>query len=374
MSTTDRQAWAVAALGLLVGVLVCAGLLLQSGGDPLTFAALGAEDTQTTPHVIDVYERDVHLRSNLGHDGRFFLVQALDPLYVSTDHAGFLDRPVYRGQRMLFPLIAGLGGLAPIEAVPWLMGATQVVALALGTFATARLAMRLGGRPELGLAFALSPAVLGEVGIGGAGVVALAAAIWATVLVEEERLPAAALWFAFAALAREVMLLYVAGVALHRLVRTRRIPWSIAIPPGLAVGAWGLYLRLRLDAGSGVDEVREFDVPLAGIVKAASAWTDDSLFSWAMRLLVAAALAGAVAAAVKRPNALTWGSVGFAVLAVLLSEFVWREWFDIARAVLPIFTAVAITIGTRAPQAVPDPDPASSGRSGERPKMSIGQG
>ncbi len=374
MSTTDRQAWAVAALGLLVGVLVCAGLLLGSGGDPMTFAALGQDDTQTTPHVIDVYGDDVHLRPDLGHDGRFFLVQALDPLYVSAEHAQFLDRPVYRGQRMLFPLLAGLGGLAPIEAVPWLMGATQLAAMALGTFATARLALRLGGRAELGLAFALSPAVLGELGIGGAGVVALAAAIWATVLVEEDRLRAAATWFALAALAREVMLLYVAGVALHRLVRTRRIPWTIAIPPGLAVGAWGMYLRLRLDSGSGVNEVREFDLPFAGIVRAASSWTNDSPFSWAMRVLVVTALVGMIAAASKRPNAITWGSVGFAVLAVLLSKFVWREWFDIARAVLPVFTAVALTWGTRPRTSAPKSDPGTGLRSGEPANVSIGLG
>ena len=224
----------------------------------------------------------------------------------------------------------------------WSMAVVNVVALAAGTLATARLAGRLGGSPWLGLAFALNPGVIFELDISGAGVVAFAAALWGTFALMDGRHRAAIAWFVAAVLAREVMLLYLAGVCCHRLWTTRRVPWLLGGIPFLAVLGWAGYVRLRLEAGSGVDQVQEFGPPFGGMA--------DALEHWLSEPIQLAVIAGLVIAmpllvlrAVQRPNPLAWGALGFVLLAVLMTRQVWWNFFDISRAVAPILTAYVVT-------------------------------
>ncbi len=58
-----------------------------------------------------------------------------------------------------------------------------------------------------------------------------------------------------------------------------------------------------------------------------------------MGLLIVLLSAGLVYRCWKNPTYLGWGSVGFVVLAVFLSEPVWRFSYDSSRAVAPIFIA-----------------------------------
>ena len=84
-------------------------------------------------------------RPNLGHDGKFFFAQANDPLSLQPErHAAFLDGPLYRAQRMLFPLIAGGFGLFPPGVVVWSMLVTNLLAMGVGALLAARLAIRWG--------------------------------------------------------------------------------------------------------------------------------------------------------------------------------------------------------------------------------------
>jgi hypothetical protein len=242
---------------------------------------------------------------------------------------------------MLYPMLAGAGGLAPAAVVPWSMVLVNVVALGLGTAGTAALAGRLGGSPWWGLAFVLNLGMFFELDISGAGIVAFAAAIWGTVALEDGRTRRAAVWFLASVLAREVMLLSVAGVCVLRLVRTRRIPWVLGGVPALGVGLWALYLRARLDEGSGVDEVQEIGPPLRGFWQATSEWLDRPLDLVVIIALVAA-MASLVVRAVRTPTYVGWGSIGFVVLATLLTRQVWWRFFDITRATAPVITAYVL--------------------------------
>jgi len=189
--------------------------------------------------------------------------------------------------------------------------------------------------------------VLSEISIGGAGILAFALATWGSLAVEAEKYRSAALLFALSALTREVMLLYVAGVALLLLVRTRRMPFLVAAPSGVAVAVWGLYLRLRLDSGTGIDEVRELGLPFVGMVEAATEWPDGGAATLAIMLLIVATLPWLIQRAVVDGNYLTWGAAGFVLLASMLTVFVWREPFDISRGIIPIFTALAVSAAPR---------------------------
>jgi hypothetical protein len=326
---------------LLVGIVVIGGSLIANDGDITGLIKFGAEDEalEITRHVEELVGREIATVPPLGHDGKFFFLQALDPLYLSPgEHAVLLDRPVYRGQRMLFPLISGAGGLMPAGWLSWSIAFTNLAAIALGTVGTARLARRAGANEWWGLAFALNIGVIFEFDISGAGILAFAAAIWGTLALEEGRDRSAARWFTVAVLSREVMFLYLAGALLLRLSRTRRIPWVIGIPPTIAAGCWAVYLRLRLDAGSGVDQVQEFGGPFVGMAQAFGNWVDNPIDLAVIVALLAIVPLLAVRA-IRQPTYLGWGALGFVVLAVFFSRQVWWRFFDISRAISPVITA-----------------------------------
>ncbi len=333
--------WMLAAVAFVVGLVVIGGSLLANDGDITGLIKFGAEDEalEITRHVEDLMGREIATVPPLGHDGKFFFLQALDPLYLSpADHATLLDRPVYRGQRMLFPLVAGAGGLMPVGWLSWSIAFTNLAAIALGTVGTARLARRAGASRWWGLAFALNIGVIFEFDISGAGILAFAAAIWGTLALEERRDRSAAGWFTVAVLSREVMFLYLAGALALRLVRTRRVPWRIGIPPTIAAGTWAVYLRLRLDAGSGVDQVQEFGGPFVGMSQAFGNWVDNPV-DLAVIVALLAIIPLLVIRAVRQPTYLGWGALGFVVLAVFFSRQVWWRFFDVSRAIAPVITA-----------------------------------
>jgi hypothetical protein len=338
--------WAERLVGLagaLVALVLVITMLRGAGNDPLTFAALGEEDTRTTPFVQQHLGRDGPLRSGTGHDGRYFLVQGWDPLYLSAEHAEYLDDPIYRARRMLFPMVIGAGGLLPDDLVPWSLGLSQIAILGFGSLGAARLAREVGVSPWAGLGFAFNPGLYFEIQIGGSGILALATATWATLALQRGRQGQASLWLMLSVLTREVMLVYAAGLALQQLFTRRRAPVGLLAPSIAGLLVWDVYLRVRLDPGSVVSSYRIVTWPLTGIVEAARGWSANGDSDV---LLLAVVIISLVTFALLLPS--SWnhpaagGALGFLVLSVFLSHLVWGQGFDIARGVAPVFTALPI--------------------------------
>jgi len=343
-STLGRhREFAVVVVALSVGLLIVAASLRQHDGDIAGMLALGQDNPELVAHVESVLAREVSTVEFLGHDGKYFFLQALDPFYLSpSEHAVYLDRPLYRAQRMLYPTIASVGGLLPAELVLWTMALTKVAALAVGTVAAARLSRQLGGSRWWGLAFLLNPGVIFEFDLAGAGVVGFAAALWGTALLEEGRYRSAVAWFTAAVLAREALLLYVAGVCLYRLWQTHRIPWLLGAVPASSAVAWAAYLRFRLDSPDGVTEVQEFGPPFKGMLDSLENWVDDPVYLAAIGGLVVV-MPLLLVHAWRRPSALAFGAIGFVLMAVLMTQQVWWRFSDISRAIAPVVTAYIIT-------------------------------
>ena len=178
---------------LTIGILLLVRPLASSGFEITQFTAFGEDAVEITEYAEGLLGRQVQVRAAQGHDGKYFFLQSLDPLYLQpAEHSVFLDRPVYRGQRMLYPLLAGLGGLLPAKALPWSLVLVNILSLGFGGLGTARLAQRYGGSQWWGLAFPLNLGMLAEFAISGAGIVAFTAAIWAVLALDEDRPGAAA--------------------------------------------------------------------------------------------------------------------------------------------------------------------------------------
>jgi hypothetical protein len=330
-------------VALVLATLASVRLLAVSDWDPTAFVAFGEDSVEITAYAEDLLGRNVITRDLQGHDGKFFFVQANDPLILEpAENAAVLDRPVYRSQRMFYPLLAGGGGLLSPNLIVWAMVVINVVGLAVGSWAVGAIAVEHGASPWWGLAFLLNVGLLSELYIDGAGIVAFSLVCLGALALEEKRPGIAAALFVAAALTREAMLAFVGLVALFWLIRKRSTPWLLAVPAGVAVLLWGLYVRARIDLPPGSDQVREITlIPFSGLVEAATSGIAQPT-DYLLMLIFVFLMVLVPVRAWKSEVYLTWGAVGFAVLAPFLTIYVWQKSFDISRALAPLVTAFLI--------------------------------
>jgi hypothetical protein len=333
----------VALVALGIAIVAAVRLLAVSDWDPTAFAAFGETTVEITSFAEEKLDREVITRDSKGHDGRFFFVQANDPLILEPEStAAILDRPIYRSQRMFYPLMAGGGGLFPPAVLIWALIVVNVIGLAIGSWAVGMIATHHGSSPWWGLAFVLNGGLLSELYIDGAGILAFAAAAVGALALEQGKARLAGVAFVVAALTREVMLGFVALIAVSWLMRKKVIPWVFAIPAGLTVVGWGLYVRWRIHVPVGQTQVREITlVPFSGLVEAATSG-NALLADYLMMFVFVLLIVYVILRAFKSTVYLTWGAVGFAVLAPFLTVLVWQKSFDISRALAPLVTVTLL--------------------------------
>lgn len=360
----SRRASAVSparmAVVVVVGVLLPLGIAVraiqEAGWDPTILVAFGV-DASPTREYAEERLGDVYLRATQGHDGKFFFVQSNDPWVLDpAENAQVLDRPLYRSQRMLYPVFAGGLGFFGPEKIVWAMLAVNIVAMGVGTWFVARIATDMNGSPWWGLAFSLNLGFISEMNIGGAGVVAAAAAFGAVSMFMRERPLPGVVLLTMAVLAREAMLIAAAGIALWLwFARRRESALAAAVVPVLAVVGWAGYLRLRLGEGSVAAEVQEVGWPFVGFFQAFGHWLGEPLnlaVGVAMMLLFVM-----FTRRVFRSRSLVgWAFVGFVALGIVFTEQVWRSYFDITRAVAPIITSFVLLLVLESGQRSANPN------------------
>jgi hypothetical protein len=347
-ATSERRSVRPIIVGLVALVASLAFVvfeLARADWDPTHFAAFG-EDAVEISQYAEERLGEVSLRPQLGHDGRFFFVQANDPWVLDPEgNAMILDRPLYRSQRMLYPLLAsGMGSLGP-EGIVWGLLLVNVLALGLGSWAVAVVASEIGASSWLGLAFLLNIGFISELNIDGAGIVAGAAAFGAIALFLRDRFAWGVALLTCSALAREVMLVVGAGSAwwLWRYRGERVRALVVLLVPTVAVAIWGIYLRLQIgwdDRAAGVEEI---GLPFVGFTRAFSSWLADPL-DLVAGLAILVLLLLLVRHAVSGGGLLAWAFVGFAAVGVVLTEQVWRRYFDVGRAMAPAITAFVLLV------------------------------
>ena len=147
-----RRGWLWPAL---VAVVVCgafAGIrLARSGWDAEALANVGTRFSTGDPAGTE------------GYDGQFVLYVArdLNPKTV----AAHLDRPAYRYQRILLPLLARLAAFGDPAAIPWALLALGLAAQFAGTLAVASTLAAQGRRPGYALSYGLWAGLVVGVGV-----------------------------------------------------------------------------------------------------------------------------------------------------------------------------------------------------------------
>ncbi|CAN5849688.1 hypothetical protein BH23ACT4_BH23ACT4_01210 [soil metagenome] len=337
-----RRTAAVGVVALLIASLFAVLVLSRMSWDVTVFTAFGEESTEVNDYAEERIGQ-VFLRASQGHDGKFFFIQANDPWVLEPElNAAFLDRPLYRSQRMLYPVLAGGGGLFTPEMIVWALIVVNILAMGVGSWAVAGLATTLGGSQWWGLSFVLNLGLISEMNIDGAGVLAAAAAFAAILAFYRNRTSWGFSLLVVAVLAREAMLLVAAGVGIwmwmHR--RNKHALMSFAIPV-TAVGAWAIYLRTRIGWETEGSEIQEIGIPFVGFVRSISEWLGDP-FDFLVAGAVLLILVVFARRAIASRELLGYAFVGFAALGIVFTKQVWQSYFDITRAIAPAVTAFVV--------------------------------
>ena len=110
-------------VALLVWVLL---VFVKYGGNPTGLTRVG-DQLPLSPLLADLPV--VRLAGKRGNDGQQFLSLALDPIQLEAGTSAALDNPIYRGKRLLYPLLAYLSGLGQPRLIVWTLGLINVACI-----------------------------------------------------------------------------------------------------------------------------------------------------------------------------------------------------------------------------------------------------
>ncbi len=140
-SNASASPWLPAGLLLALMLLYLGQVLVRGGGDPLVFARLGTKYTHGD------------VRGSEGYDGQFNYFIAVDPAPQSA--ALYLDRPAYRYQRILTPLLARAAALGNPAAIPWTLVGLNLAYQIAAVLVLGEMLRRRGVSPWVALLFGL---------------------------------------------------------------------------------------------------------------------------------------------------------------------------------------------------------------------------
>jgi hypothetical protein len=341
--TDDRRGALRLGVGAAGAALAIVIVIAATSGGPQWFVRFGRHDTALTSYARDVLGDTPVTPTEQGTDGETFWLLARDPLLRSPDVLErYMDRPVYRSQRVLYPLLASAARPLGEEAVFWGLVVVNVAAIGFGTYWAALLARELGAPLRAALAFPLNPGVLTGFFLDSSDVVALALLLGGLLAWKRKQVGWATLAFVAAGLAKEVSLVVPAALFLATVRARPRDALAMAAPPLAAVGAWAVYVRWRLGTET---RVQELTGPFAGFVDSyRRSWSP--FHDWGNAACAGLLLVVSVAAVVlwwrDRASPVTIAALPFALLLVVLSAQVVALPTNSLRAAAPTITFVAI--------------------------------
>ncbi len=247
---------------LLVWVLVVFG---KYGGNPTGLARIG-DQMPLSPRLQG--QELVVLNGKRGNDGQQFLALALDPLQLEPGTSAAVDNPIYRGKRLLYPLLAWLLGLGKPGFIVWTLGLINVACIGGAATVVACWAQLEQRSPQWGLAVLALPAYWITLSLNTADLLATTLMLSAALAWKQQRLTA--LWGSLsgALLTRETALLAWVATGVSALGERR---WRWLVPLALVPLPLWLYsagLRARFPAvADGALATLHFTWPLGGVVR-----------------------------------------------------------------------------------------------------------
>jgi hypothetical protein len=191
---------------LIVAIVALAYMIIitaSAGGDPLVLATMGTRFSRGDPNGSE------------GYDGQFAYYIARDPLNGWQN----CDLPAYRYQRILYPLLGRLLALGQESLLPYTLALLNVAALAMGTWLTEQILRRYQMNRWYALTYGLYAGQLMAARLLLNEPLAHALSQAAVLAADRERWRWSVFFFALAVLAKETILVFVAGYLLFLLAR-----------------------------------------------------------------------------------------------------------------------------------------------------------
>ena len=269
-SLIDQDSTAITPRGVSIVSLVLATtvslliLFAKYDGNPTGFARVGDQIPVSTFYS---QQKIVILKGKRGNDGQQYLSIAADPLQLNHQTKESLDNPIYRGKRILYPLIAHIIGFASPVLIPWSLVAVNILALSLSCWLVSSWASHYQYSPIWGFAPLALPAYWITLTLDTADLVATTlllstAYAW---LLKKRYFGSASI--SLSLLTRETSLL-IWFSTITSIFKRRRYRWLI--PVGLAAVPWILwtsYLNDRFKStADGFLATLHFGAPLSGVI------------------------------------------------------------------------------------------------------------
>jgi hypothetical protein len=298
---------------------------------------IGVGEASPLAPLVEAELGEVALWEDVGHDGQINYGIARDP--TGSRLPVLIGEEGYRYRRILYPFLAGLGGLLPPRATLVGLMTWSAVGFGLAAAGLALIADALGTARFIWLAAALNPGLwlatqLLMVDALGFGLATLGLGLWLKGIV-----PLSLAMFALAALAKDQYALVGMVVALIELARGRlKSSLRVGLVTILPLLVWATIVTVRL--GGGLSPEANFDWPLVGILgSAGSVWpavaSKDVFYTVAALAGVLTAVIGGLAT---NHALLRWLAWSWAALALVGSSGVWDFGNNAARAYAPALT------------------------------------
>lgn len=256
-------AWAIAAIYAAI-------VLIGAQGDVSRLIVAGDRhvDAARVPAPIAV------LPHSNGYDGQFYYRLALDPLPDRQTGKGVtLDRPAYRNQRIVYPLLAGALALGQPGRVPWALLLVNLLGLAIIARTAVALGRRLTLPPWFAPALLAWPGFLVTLSHDTTEIVAAAFLLLAIEAMAARRQRRFVAFAALCLLTRETAALLLLGMAVGEAWqapstgRLRRV--GVILAPVALYALWraGLWLHWRAIAQTIVAQPADIGWPLGGYLQ-----------------------------------------------------------------------------------------------------------
>ncbi|MBZ0285281.1 MAG: hypothetical protein K8L97_31400 [Anaerolineae bacterium] len=216
----------------LIGIgLLCGVALAGSDFNPLAFAKIGTRFAELDPE------------GTRGYDGQFAYYIARDG-YEAVPH---IDGATLRYQRILYPVVSRALAFGNPELVPWTLIAVNILAHSAGAALLAYLLALHGGAAWGALVYSVWIGALFGVRLDLNEPLCVALGLGAIATYAHGRYRITILLLILSTLAKELGLIFAAGLALHAFFNGQR-RWGILIfgGPLLAFLAWWGFMRLWL--------------------------------------------------------------------------------------------------------------------------------
>ena len=311
------------------------------------------------------YGEPIHLTERTGHDAQWSYLVARDPFMRGEFTSRYREFPrhdlPYRFRRVLYPLLAGLGGVLSPRSIVYGLVIVAALGVGLATAATSLLCQSSRAKLWMPLLVFSTPGVLLSVLMLTSDALAIGLMLVAFVFLRRGQLGPALTTFAAMALTKEVLLLAPLSLAIiAALERDTPRALKLAIAPIVPLLLWSQYVNYQMPPISGgwSNVSSNLALPFLGISAAFDRFASAESFDQFLTVTSVALLAlAALVPLVRRDWRAGVLSAPWVILSIFCAPLVWQYGFDSARAFAPLFILFLVSVSDsgNARQTVPRP-------------------